>query len=117
MLRPEIWTRPAGVDVPSGLVAGEPGSRFVVETLWAERGVKSLLEGASVPAVLPPGASPAASSHSQWRSRTALITAKANVRPPGQRYGSAPKETRDEKVGCGERRTGGEAFGPRRWMM
>ena len=50
MLRPESWTRPAGVS-PVRVGAGAPGSRprFVIERLRAERGVESLFtEGASV---------------------------------------------------------------------
>ena len=46
MVRPESWTRPAGVS-PARVIAGEPGSRprSVVERRRAERGVKSLLGG------------------------------------------------------------------------
>ena len=45
-LRPENWTRPAGVS-PARVVAGEPGSRprFAVERRRAERGVESLFGG------------------------------------------------------------------------
>ena len=78
MLRPENWTRPAGASpvrvMPERPVAG-PGS--------SPRGVglsgvsKASSEGASVRAVVPPGTSPAASSHSQRRSRAAHVTAKA----------------------------------------
>jgi hypothetical protein len=46
MVRPESWTRPAGVR-PAWVIAGEPGSRprFVVERRRAERGVESLFGG------------------------------------------------------------------------
>ena len=46
VLRPENWTRPAGVS-PVRVIAGEPGSRprFVVERRRAERGVESLFGG------------------------------------------------------------------------
>lgn len=46
MLRPESWTRPAGVS-PVRVVAGEPGSRprSVAERWRAERGVKSHFGG------------------------------------------------------------------------
>src|SRR5436853_3250538 len=44
---------------------------------------RASLEGASVRAVAPPGASPAASSNTQWGSRAAHFTAKAHVRPTG----------------------------------
>jgi hypothetical protein len=50
MLRPESWTKPAGVS-PVRVGIGSPGSRprFVVERWRAERGVESLCrEGASV---------------------------------------------------------------------
>jgi hypothetical protein len=50
MLRPESWTRPAGVS-PVRVSADAPGSRprFVIERSRAERGVESLfMEGASV---------------------------------------------------------------------
>jgi hypothetical protein len=46
MLRPESWTRSAGVS-PVRVIAGEPGSRprSVIERWRAERGVKSLFGG------------------------------------------------------------------------
>jgi hypothetical protein len=46
MLRPESWTRPAGVS-PVRVSAEAPGSRprFVVERSRAERGVESLFGG------------------------------------------------------------------------
>jgi hypothetical protein len=50
MLRPESWTKPAGVSPARG-GTGSPGSRprFVIERWRAERGVESLFaEGASV---------------------------------------------------------------------
>jgi hypothetical protein len=50
MLRPESWTKPAGVS-PARVGTGSPGSRprFVIERWRAERGVESLCrEGASV---------------------------------------------------------------------
>jgi len=88
MVRPESWIKPAG-ESPVRVGAGAPGSRprFVVERRRAERGVKSLfvkccfaLEGASVRAVVPSGASPAASSKLQRESRAGHVTAKAYVR-------------------------------------
>jgi hypothetical protein len=46
MVRPESWTRPAGVS-PAWVIAGEPSSRprSVGEIWLAERGVKSLFGG------------------------------------------------------------------------
>ena len=88
MLRPGSWSRPAGAS-PVRVSIGAPGSRprFVVERRRAERGVKSLFvkccfasEGASVRAVVPSGASPAASSQLQRESRAGHVTAKAYVR-------------------------------------
>jgi len=79
MLRP-VSTRPAG-ESPVPVVAGEPGSRprFLGETGGLSRALKASSEGASVWAVVPPGTSPAASSHSERGSRATYVTAKAIV--------------------------------------
>jgi hypothetical protein len=57
--------------------------RFVVEGRRAERGVKSLFGGSKRAGPVPPGASPAASSHVQRGSRAAHVTVKAHLRPTG----------------------------------
>ena len=82
MLRPESWTKPAGVS-PVRVIVGEPGSgpRFVVERPRAERGVKSLF-GGSKRVGRSIQANPAASSDEQWGSRAVHVTVKAmSVRP------------------------------------
>ncbi len=61
MLRAGRWTRPACVS-PVRVNAGEPGSRPRSATARRRGASKASLEGASVRAVVPPGASPAASS-------------------------------------------------------
>jgi len=49
MLRPESWTKPAGVS-PAWVGIGAPGSRprFVGEIWRAERGVESLFGGSKI---------------------------------------------------------------------
>jgi len=82
MVRLESWIRPAGVS-PVRVIAGEPGSRPQSrgEIPAAERGVESLLEGASARAAT------AASSDSQSGSRAAHVTAKATSVSPGSGSG------------------------------
>ena len=84
MLRPESWTKPAG-ESPVRVIAGEPGSRPQSrgEIPGAERGVKSLLEGASARAAT------AASSDPQSGSRAAHVTVKAMSASPGSGSGLA----------------------------
>ena len=88
MLRPESWTKPAGVS-PVRVGADAPGSRprFVVERWRVERGVESLFWGeqACGPQLQ---ANSAASLHSQRRSRAAHVTVKAMS--VGLRVGDAP---------------------------
>ena len=82
MLRPESWTRPVGAS-PTRVIAGEPGSRPQSggEIPGAERGVESLLEGASARAAT------AASSGPQSGSRAAYITVKATSVSSGSGIG------------------------------
>ena len=81
-MRLESWIRPAGVS-PVRVIAGVPGSRPQSrgEIPAAERGVESLLEGASARAAT------AASSESQSGSRAAHVTAKAMPVSPGSGSG------------------------------
>ena len=82
MVRLESWIRLAGVS-PVRVIAGEPGSRPQSrgEIPAAERGVESLLEGASARAAT------AASSQSQSGSRAAHLTVKAMSVSPGSGIG------------------------------
>jgi len=82
MVRLESWIRPAGVS-PVRVIAGEPGSRPQSrgEIPGAERGVESLLEGASARAAT------AASSNLQSGSRAAHVTVKAMSVSPGSGIG------------------------------
>ena len=84
MVRLESWIRLAGVS-PVRVIAGEPGSRPQSrgEIPAAERGVESLLEGASARAAT------AASSQSQSGSRAAHLTVKAMPISPGSGIGLA----------------------------
>ena len=81
-MRLESWIRPAGVS-PVQVIAGEPGSRPQSrgEIPGAERGVESLLEGASARAAT------AASSDPRSGSRAAQITVKAMSVSPGSGIG------------------------------
>jgi hypothetical protein len=82
MVRLESWIRPVGVSAVR-VIAGEPGSRLQSrgEILAAERGVESLLGGASARAAT------AASSDPLLGSRAAHVTAKALSASPGSGSG------------------------------
>ena len=82
VVRPESWTRPAGVS-PARVIAGEPGSRprFVAERRRAERGVKSLL-----------GGSKRAGRSATRRESCSLVTFTTGE-PSRSRHGEGPRPT------------------------
>ena len=89
MLRPASWSRPAG-ESPVRVSTGAPDSRprFVGEIWRAERGVESLFGGSNTVG-RSVQANFAASSHPQWESRAAHITAKAMSVEPRSGVSSA----------------------------